>query len=57
MKIKRFLNLFLTGRITLSKAASLAKVDIWRLMDIVREEKIAWIKDKRFIEQDLKNKL
>ncbi len=54
---KRALELFLAGRVTLSKAASLAKINVWEFTDLVQQEKIPWIKEKRFIEQDLKASL
>ncbi len=54
---KKALELFLAGKITLSKAASLAKMDVWGFADIIKSEKTPWIKEKRFIEQDLKAQL
>ncbi len=51
---KKALELFLAGKVTLSKAASLAKMTVWDFMEAVRQEKTPWIKEKKFIEHDLK---
>lgn len=54
---KKALELFFIGKATLSKAASLAKMDVWEFMDLVKIEKTPWIKEKRFIEQDFQTPL
>ncbi len=54
---KKALELFFAGKVTLSKAASLAKMNVWDFMDMVKLEKAPWIKEKRFIEQDLRASL
>lgn len=50
---KRALRLFSLGRITLSKGAGLARMNVWDFAQFVKERGTPWIKDKKFIEKDL----
>ena len=50
---KKALGLFTAGKVTLSKAASMAKMNVWEFMEVARQEKTPWIREKRFLEQDL----
>ena len=54
---KRALRLFCLGKITLSKGAELCRINVWEFNDLVKEKGSAWIKDERFLEQDLTVKL
>lgn len=53
---KRALRLFSLGKITLSKGAELSEMNTWEFSDLVKEQGQVWIKDKSFIEKDLKAK-
>jgi len=37
------LDLLREGKVTMAKAAKLAKLDIWDLVDLVRDRKIEWV--------------
>ena len=50
---KKALRLFSLGKITLSKGAQLSGMNVWEFSDLVKELGTVWIKDKKFIEQDL----
>lgn len=54
---KKALGLLASSKTTLSKGAKLAKTNIWEFADLVKEKKIVWIKDKKFIEKDTATKL
>lgn len=40
--------------ISFSKAAKLAEMDIWKFSDLIKEEKITWVKDEK-VKSDLKS--
>ena len=42
---ERALRLLAQGRVTLSRAAELAKVSIWEMLEMVRERRIVWVDD------------
>jgi predicted HTH domain antitoxin len=50
---KKALALFTAGKITLSKAASLAQMDVWEFAEHVKKHSVPWIKEKRFIQKDI----
>lgn len=52
-KQKKALALLASGKTTFSSAASLAGMNVWDFADLVKEEKIVWIKEKKFIEEDV----
>ena len=41
---KTALDLLRDGKVTMAKAAKLAKLDIWDFVDLVRDRKIEWVK-------------
>lgn len=51
---KTALELLGEGKVTFTKAAKLAKLDIWDFADLVRDRKIEWV---RFRTRDLENQL
>jgi predicted HTH domain antitoxin len=52
-KKEKALHLLERGKISFSKAASLAGLDVWSFADLVKEQKIVWIKDKEMIKKDI----
>lgn len=50
---ERALSLFNAKRVTLSKGAALAQMNVWDFSDLIKERGTQWIKEKRFIERDL----
>ena len=52
-KVNYALKLLAEGRITMSKGAQLAGMDIWSFMAKVKEAKVMWVKDEA-IDKDLK---
>ncbi|HEX9341544.1 MAG TPA: ribbon-helix-helix protein, CopG family [Thermoplasmata archaeon] len=42
---ERALRLLAEGKVTLSRAAEIARMSLWELADLVRERKIAWVAD------------
>ena len=50
---KKALNLLSKGRITLSKAAEIAKTNIWDMLETAKEHGILIAKERAFIEKDL----
>lgn len=54
---KRALQLLAAGKVTLSKGAEIAKMDVWEFLELVKQQGISWMKEKRFIEKDLSTKI
>jgi len=54
---EKALKLFGEGKVTLSKAAKIAKTSVWEMVILVKEKGIVWNKDKDFILSDLKKRL
>ena len=52
-KKERALNLLEGGRITFTKAAEIAEMNIWDFSELVKEKKITWIKDRDKIKGDI----
>ncbi len=50
---ERALRLLELGKISFSKAAQMAKMNIWDFTLLIKERKIVWIKDAKFIEKDI----
>lgn len=42
---ERALRLLADGKATLSRAAEIAKLSIWEMLDLVRERRIVWVDD------------
>jgi len=53
-KLKEALNLYIEGKITLWKAASLADLSLWKMIDILEKRKITLQYGKRELKEDLK---
>jgi predicted HTH domain antitoxin len=52
---KTALDLLRDGKVTVAKAAKLAKLDIWDFVDLVRDRKIEWVTfPVEELEQDVK---
>ena len=51
------LNLFEEGKVTLSKAAEIAKLNVLDMFDLIKSKGIVWIKNKDFIISDLNSNL
>ncbi len=49
---ERALRLLSEGTVTFSRAAEIARLSLWELVDIVRDRKIAWVADDAL--EDLK---
>ncbi len=41
------------GKMSFTKAAQIAKMDLWEFVELVKERKIIWIKNKDFLKKDL----
>jgi predicted HTH domain antitoxin len=52
-KKEKALKLLEQGKISFSRAAAIAGLDVWSFADLVKEQKIVWIKDKEMIQQDI----
>jgi predicted HTH domain antitoxin len=52
-KKEKALDLLEKGRITFTKAAEIAEMNVWDFSNLVKEKKIAWIKDGEKIEKDI----
>lgn len=52
-KKERTLNLLGKGKITFTKAAEIAEMNIWDFSELVKEKKITWIKDREKIKEDI----
>ncbi len=50
---ERALELLRKGKISFLKAAEVAKIDVWELATLVKEEGAMWIKDKEKIKKDV----
>jgi len=50
---EKALALLKSGKVSFSKAAELAKMNLWDFSDLVKVRKIIWIKNKKEIEKDL----
>jgi len=53
-KLKKALQLYTQGRITLWKAAQLSDVSLWKMMEIAKERKIPAQYGERELKEDLK---
>ncbi len=53
-KIKEALKLYTEGKVSLWKAASLADVSLWKMIEILEERKITLQYGKRELKEDLK---
>lgn len=51
-KKKRALRLLSQGKITVSKGAKMADMDLWDFVELIKQKKITWIKDDR-VKEDL----
>ncbi|MCJ7479083.1 MAG: UPF0175 family protein [Candidatus Nanohaloarchaeota archaeon QJJ-7] len=51
-KQRKALELLEEGKVTLTRAAEMADMTIWEFADMVREEKVTWVKDER-VEEDM----
>jgi len=51
-KKKRALRLLSQGKITVSKGAKMADMDLWDFVEVIKQKKITWIKDDR-VKKDL----
>lgn len=47
------LKLLEQGKITFSKAAEIAELNVWEFAALVKERKIAWIKNKEYARRDI----
>ncbi len=47
------LKLFESGKVTFSKAAEIAELDVWEFAALVKEKKTVWIKNKEFLRRDI----
>lgn len=52
-KKERSIDLLEKGRITFTKAAEIAEMNIWDFSELVKEKKIIWIKDRDKIKGDI----
>ena len=52
MRTKDTLKLLAEGKITLSKAAKMCRIDVWTLSLKIKKAKIQWVKDK-VIKEDI----
>lgn len=50
---ERSLALLSQGKISFSKAAQMAKLNVWDFTSLIKERKIVWIKDTALIEKDI----
>ncbi|MBI4449012.1 UPF0175 family protein [Candidatus Woesearchaeota archaeon] len=50
---KKALNLLSKGRVTLSKAAQIAKVSIWEMIELAKGQGIRIARERKYLEQDL----
>lgn len=53
-KLKEALKLYTEGKVSLWKAASLADVSLWKIIEILEERKITLQYGKRELKEDLK---
>jgi len=53
ISLKKVINNYCLGKITLSKAAELCGMNVWEFNDLVKEKGSTWIKDNEFLENDL----
>lgn len=53
---EKALKLLEEGKITISKAAEIAKLNIWDMVLIIKEKGIVWNKNKEFIISDIKKR-
>lgn len=52
-KRHRALKLLNEGRVTFSRAAEIADMNVWDFAELVRKEKITWVKDER-VKEDIR---
>ncbi len=57
IKLEHALDLYKKGKVTLWKAATIAGLSLWEIMDIVRERKIPMYYTLEDIEEDIKSAL
>ncbi len=50
---EKALTLLQQGKVTFSKAAQIAKMNVWEFSELVKEKKITWIKDSDLVKNDL----
>ncbi len=50
---ERALDLLSQSKISFSKAAQMAKMNVWDFTSLIKERKIVWIKDAALIEKDI----
>ncbi len=51
---ERALQLLEQGKVSFSKAAHIAKMDLWSFADLIQERKIVWIKDLDMLREDIR---
>lgn len=52
-KKERALKLLREGKTTLSRAAEIADMNIWDFAELVKKEKVTWVKDER-VKEDIR---